>query len=40
METSGMVQQHIRKDEHGKQHGFYMPEGHDNEIWAVTKVAK
>ena len=31
---------HDRKDEHGNQHGMYMPKGHEHESWAVTKAAK
>ena len=31
---------HDRQDEHGNQHVMYMPEGHDNEIWVVTKAVK
>ena len=31
---------HDHTDKLGNQHGLYMPEGHDHEIWTVTKAAK
>ena len=31
---------HGRKYENSNQRGMYMPEGHDDEIWAVTKAEK
>ena len=35
-----LCKHHGRKDEHGKHHVMYMPDGHEHEIWAATKAAK